>query len=114
MSRDSFLTVINAAGSAITYSTYLGGTGVAASGVEDAGDIALGSGNKVYLTGITQSGDFQTTTGTNLAGSSDAYVVAVDTAISGSGVPKCMARLTRVASRIRRFPAMSLCGIGDS
>lgn len=37
--RDAFLTVINAAGSAITYSTYLGGTG-AAIDTENARDIA--------------------------------------------------------------------------
>lgn len=53
-----FVTKLNATGTALAYSTYLGGT---------AGDvgysIALDSSNNAYLTGYTQSNNFPTTSG---------------------------------------------------
>ena len=52
---DAFLTEINVATPAITYSTCLGGS------TEDLGNaLALGMGNLVYLTGQTFSADFRT------------------------------------------------------
>jgi Beta-propeller repeat len=50
---DAFVTKINAAGSAIIYSTYLGG-----SGGDSATAIALDSMGSVYLTGQANSSDF--------------------------------------------------------
>ncbi|MFQ5480832.1 MAG: SBBP repeat-containing protein [Thermodesulfobacteriota bacterium] len=50
---DVFVTKINAAGTAIVYSTYLGGTG------EDEGiGIALDAAGSAYVTGVTESFDF--------------------------------------------------------
>lgn len=52
---DGFITKINATGSALVYSTYLGGT------LSDVvAGIALDSVNNAYVTGITDSSDFPT------------------------------------------------------
>jgi hypothetical protein len=57
-STDVFVAKINAAGSALVYSTYLGGSG------SDAGNsIAVDSTGNAYVTGITESNDFPTTPG---------------------------------------------------
>jgi Beta-propeller repeat len=57
-SYDVFLTKLNAAGSDLLYSTYLGG-----SSVEGATAVALGADGSAYLTGNTDSLDFSTTPG---------------------------------------------------
>lgn len=66
---------LNAAGTALTYSTYLGGsTGDLVTG------IALDSSNNAYVTGITVSVDFPVTTGafqTTQNGGDDAFVTEV-------------------------------------
>ena len=55
---DAFVTKLNASGSALLYSTFLGG------GWDDSGrDLALDGAGNVYLTGDTRSGDFPTTPG---------------------------------------------------
>ncbi|MBP6822718.1 MAG: SBBP repeat-containing protein, partial [Acidobacteria bacterium] len=75
---DAFITKINPAGSAIVYSTYLGGSG------EDQGrGIAVNSAGEAYVAGITNSQDFNTrnplqATITGLA--EDAFVVKVNAA----------------------------------
>jgi hypothetical protein len=53
--NDAFVTKINGNGSAICYSTYLGGTGV-----EEGTGIAIDSRNNIYVTGWTRSHDFPT------------------------------------------------------
>jgi len=50
---DSFITKINPAGSALVYSTYLGGTSI-----EDGKDIAVDASGAAYITGTTSSSDF--------------------------------------------------------
>jgi hypothetical protein len=51
--QDAFVAKVNAAGSALVYSTYFGGT------VDEAGwGIALDEGRNVYITGFTKSPDF--------------------------------------------------------
>ncbi|HMH53502.1 MAG TPA: SBBP repeat-containing protein [Candidatus Acidoferrum sp.] len=52
---DAFVTKLNATGSALVYSTYLGG-----SGVEAGRGIAVDSAGNVYVTGETDSADFPT------------------------------------------------------
>src|SRR5437879_378348 len=57
-SGDAFVTKLNATGSALVYSTYLGGKGF------DTGfGIAVDSMGQAYVTGSTNSADFPTTTG---------------------------------------------------
>lgn len=90
---DGFLTKINAAGSAVAYSTYLGGNTY-----DFATAVALDAGNNAYVTGFTFSSGFPTKTalqGTLAAGSctspgssssncADAFVAKVDTTASGA------------------------------
>ncbi len=52
-SYDAFLTKLNAAGTGILYSTYLGG-----SGSDSANAVAIDSLGNAYVAGLTQSGDF--------------------------------------------------------
>ncbi len=75
--NDAFVTKFTAAGSALTYSTYLGGMG------SDLGrGIAVDSSGVAYLAGETSSTDFPTQAplqGAN-AGSTDAFVTQLTTA----------------------------------
>ncbi len=57
-SEDAFVTKFSPAGSALVYSTYLGG-----SGGDGAYGVALDAGRNVYITGSTGSSDFPVTTG---------------------------------------------------
>ena len=50
---DTFISKLNAAGSALVYSTYLGGTDS-----EQSSDLALDTSGNVYVTGKTFSSDF--------------------------------------------------------
>jgi hypothetical protein len=52
-----FVAKLNAAGTGLLYSTYLGGT----DGTESGFGIAIGDAGHAYVTGITNSGDFPTT-----------------------------------------------------
>jgi len=55
---DAFVTKLNPTGTALVYSTYLGGTG------DDGGwGIAVDNAGNAYVTGSTESADFPTTTG---------------------------------------------------
>jgi Tol biopolymer transport system component len=55
---DAFMAKINPAGSAVVYSTYIGGIGL-----EDGYGIAVDSSGSAYVTGRTNSTDFPTTPG---------------------------------------------------
>ena len=76
-SADAFVTKLNASGSAIVYSTYLGG-----SGNDGARQIALDPSGNAYVTGSTSSADFPTVSAFDptLGGSDDAYVTKLNTA----------------------------------
>ncbi len=56
--HDAFVVKINPAGSALVYSTYLGG-----SGDDESWGIAADSAGNAYITGFTDSSDFPTTPG---------------------------------------------------
>ncbi len=81
-SSDVFITKVNAAGTAIVFSTFLGGTG------EDIGlSIALNTSNMVYVSGQTGSSSFPTTAGAydaSFNGSMDAFVAKLTA--DGSGL----------------------------
>jgi Beta-propeller repeat len=75
-STSGFVTEINPTGTALVYSTYLGGSN---QGVVSA--IALDSSGDAYLTGWTNSSDFPTTAGafqTSLGGGTDTYVAKLN------------------------------------
>ena len=75
---DAFVTKLNAAGTALIYSTYLGGSG------DDAGfGIAADISGSAYITGFTASTNFPTTPGafqTALAGTENAYITKLNAA----------------------------------
>jgi len=72
----AFVTELNPTGTALVYSTYLGGTN------EDAGNgIAVDTAGNAYVTGYTESTDFPTTTGafrTTYGGGGDAFVTKLN------------------------------------
>ena len=61
---DAFVTELNAAGTALVYSTFLGGSGrdevASAYPYPTAGGIAVDRSGNIYVTGITESTDFPT------------------------------------------------------
>lgn len=81
-SSNAFVTKLNASGSALLYSTYLGGSN------NDKGfGIAVDSAGNVYLTGATQSSNFPTTAGAiqhSLAGVINAFITKLNA--SGSAL----------------------------
>jgi hypothetical protein len=81
--HDAFFTVLNSSGSALLYSTYLGGTG------NDEGfRIAVDSAGMTYIAGMTASSDFPVSSGAFQTvfggGASDAFVAKLDPTKSGS------------------------------
>lgn len=80
---DIFVTKLNAAGSGLVYSTYLGGTGF-----DTSYALALDGAGNAYLTGLTGSTDFPTTLGafqTNCGGSGPACGNAFVTKLNATG-----------------------------
>jgi hypothetical protein len=81
--QDVFVTKLNASGTALVYSTYLGGS------IDDVGyGIALDLAGNAYITGVTYSTDFPTTLGafdtTKYAPSLGAFVIKLNA--SGSSL----------------------------
>jgi hypothetical protein len=73
---DAFVTKLNASGSVLAYSTFLGGTSY-----DEGRGIAVGGVGRVYVTGYTRSADYATTPGavdTTLI-ESDAFVTKLPT-----------------------------------
>ncbi len=73
---DAFVTALNASGSALLYSTYLGGAGS-----EEANGIAVDALGQAHVTGMTSSADLPTTAGvldSALSGGTDAFVAALN------------------------------------
>ncbi|HJQ24075.1 MAG TPA: SBBP repeat-containing protein [Blastocatellia bacterium] len=75
---DAFVTKLSAAGDALAYSTYLGGTG------DDQGNgIAVDANGSAYVAGVTSSATFPTTPGayrTTINGGSDVFVTRFNSA----------------------------------
>jgi hypothetical protein len=97
---NTFVTKLNPAGSALSYSTYLGG-----SANETQGGMAVDASGDVYVTGSTGAADngsndfpttagaFDTTFNTNQAGASDAFVAKLSTTPLGYPRPKAATSL---------------------
>jgi hypothetical protein len=75
--RDAFVTKINAAGSALVYSTYLGG-----SGDDQSNGIAVDGSGNAYVTGFTFSTNFPTANPVqaSVGGVPDAFVTKINAA----------------------------------
>jgi len=85
-SSDSFVTVLNPTGTALVYSTYLGGNN--SDGANNSSALALDGAGNTYVTGLTYSTNFPTTSGafqTALAGSENAYISKIS--LSGPTAP---------------------------
>jgi hypothetical protein len=80
---DAFLTKLNATGTTLLYSTYLGG-----SGTDGAAAVAAEPGGVAYVTGSTDSIDFQTTPSAyqamRLVAATTTFVTKIDTTASGA------------------------------
>jgi len=80
--QDAFVSKLNASGSALVYSTLLGG-----SGPDHGNGVAVDSTGNAYVTGFTGSGNFPTTPGAydpTVNANSDAFVTKLNA--SGSGL----------------------------
>lgn len=78
---DAFVVKLNPAGTALVYSTYLGGRRS-----DSASDIAVDARGRAYVTGFTKSANFPTTAGAydrTLGANGDAFVVKLNAAGSG-------------------------------
>jgi hypothetical protein len=82
---DAFVSTLNAAGSGLLFSTYLGGSG------DDFGQgIAVDGSGNTYVTGITSSSDFPTTAGayqSSFGGDWDGFVAKISPSSSGPAAP---------------------------
>src|SRR5262249_8164931 len=78
---DAFVTELNSSGSALLYSTYLGGNGPVVLNEDDLGHgIAVDTFGNIYVTGWTRSSDFPITPGafqTIFGGYIDAFVAKI-------------------------------------
>jgi hypothetical protein len=76
---DAFVVKLNPTGSSLIYGTFIGGSDD--DDTYPGGDIAVDGGGNAYVTGLTLSSDFPTTSGafdTSLGGEYDAFVVKLD------------------------------------
>jgi hypothetical protein len=84
--QDAFLTKLNATGSAIVYSTYLGGSGGQAGTPEESNAVAVDSSGNAYIAGTTNSINFPVTSGAFQASynaTQDAFVAKINAAGNG-------------------------------
>jgi hypothetical protein len=97
---DVFVTKFNAAGSALVYSSYLGGTDY-----DYGSGIALDSAGNAYVTGSTSSRCFPTSTGafdtTWSFGFPDAFITKVSETAQPSTLTPCPSQLLNIATRTR-------------
>jgi Beta-propeller repeat len=86
--EDAFVTKLNSDGSALLYSTYLGG------GASDGGyGIAVGANGYAYVTGFTYSADFPTTPGAIQIGNGtgrEPFVAALNATGAGLAYSTCL------------------------
>jgi hypothetical protein len=83
---DAFVTKLNAGGSSLAYSTYIGGSGGQGAGRDYGSGIAVDGAGSAYVTGSTHSLNFPTSAGafdTSYNGGGDAFVTMLNPAGSG-------------------------------
>ena len=83
----AFAAVLNAAGTTLTYGTYLAGATSTSSYPDQANGLALDSAKNMYITGYTYSTTFPTTTGayqTTLTSSYGGFVTKMNPTLSGA------------------------------
>lgn len=87
---DAFLAKFNAAGSALVYSTYLGGAANenTVSSITSTNPIALDTSGNAYVTGYTASSNFPAVSAIQpaLAGGQDAFVVRISDSTGGNQI----------------------------
>ena len=98
---DAFVTKLNAAGSALVYSSYLGGDDR-----DWAFGVAVDSIGNAYVTGDTSSKCFPTTTGAfdttlSLGQYGDAFITKVSETAEPSTLTPCASELLNIATRMR-------------
>jgi hypothetical protein len=87
LSPNAFVTKLNATGTALIYSTYLGGSGQGGGGGDAAAAIAVDASGNAYVTGHSSSTDFPITAGAfqnSLNGSGNAFVTKLN--VTGTGL----------------------------
>jgi uncharacterized repeat protein (TIGR01451 family) len=94
--QDAFVTRLNATGSALLFSTYLGGSAGSTGYVESGQGIAVDSSGNAYITGVTPSANFPllNPVQSSLNGANDAFVtkltptgaLSFSTYLGGSGM----------------------------
>ena len=77
---DAFVTKVNAAGSALVFSTYFGGNSGGSGGYDTSSAVAVDSSGDVYFAGTTYTSDFPTKNAaqTTAAGADDGFVAVLD------------------------------------
>src|SRR5262249_47419269 len=98
---DVFVTKFDATGSALLYSTYLGGTKQ-----DFSSGIAVDASGNVYVAGTTYSSDFPTTPGafqTTYGGGGDAFISKFSIATGGPAVSLIPTSLTFAAQPVGTF-----------
>jgi hypothetical protein len=106
---DAFYTELNAAGSGLVYSTYLGGLS-GGLGSDQGSDIALDDAGDAYIVGYTTTTDFPTTANaydTSANGSNDVFI----TKIGASGYARPRAATPVL---VRFVPAYAGCGSANA
>jgi hypothetical protein len=123
--RDAFVTKINPTGTAILYSTFLGG-----SGTDGGSGVAVDGAGNAYVTGSTSSSSFPGVGGTSIqqasGGGADAFVtkIAADS-LAFFTVPPCRMVDTRNGDgplggpalqpgAVRTFALTGMCGVPSS
>jgi hypothetical protein len=84
LSGDAFVTKLNQAGSALAYSTFLGG-----GGIDEGYGVAIDGAGRAYVVGVTDSRSFPTTAG------------AFDRSFSGGEVDAFVTKLDLIAGPVR-------------